>query len=135
MTELEKAQHDAAVTHARAHADPLVRQAVTALEEGNAVLQMQLAQVSRDRFRASIVAGRMLIAFTIAFALVTGAMWWRYGSEPASFRQGAREGFAASGATEAVRTAIADRASDTLAPPLTPPVKITPSTVTVPARR
>jgi hypothetical protein len=86
---------------ARGHDDTKVRDVVQLLEEDlaeskreKAALERQLSETRFRWFRDMKAGGRVIMAFIVAFAVAVGIMWWQYGTDPAAFRRGLREGYA-----------------------------------------
>lgn len=117
----ERTDHrDVAVAHAARHADPLVREAVQALLEENAVLKSVIAE---DRGSAFAPRGRRVVGRTVAILLFVagvaiGTLFIGKSRTSRAFREGFRQGINA-GAVPTV--------------PAIPPIQALPAVPAMPA--
>lgn len=118
MQSLKPDRRNAAVAHAENHADPVVREAIRALQDENAILRDVIAEdrpqaLTPDRRR---FIGRLLATFILVGGLIVSTAWATKSRSRAAFREGFEQGMSAGA----------------LGAPLTPPVLPTPPTPPTP---
>ena len=100
MLQRQQAYKDAALMHAESHSDPLVREAVRALRDENAILRDVIAESNpepRPRPHRGYT-GRILVGIALATALVVGfgvSKQSRRQTFQAGYQSGFRDGTAA----------------------------------------
>jgi hypothetical protein len=93
MPSLESVRAEIAITRARWHDDPNVREAVGALLEEIAFLRSELAAERRPRVTPlwRRVAGRIVAVFTLTVGLVLWALWQTSNPEERAYWRDIRE--------------------------------------------